>query len=169
MSVDLIENKVAASGLITIDLADFSPKFPIVEIDIKPWLFRELILQEKAFREHVKTHDWSVYQDKIVAFTCSSDAIIPVWAYMLLGVSVQPFAKRFFFGSSQHVIDILFCEAISKIDFEAYRDARVILKGCGETPISENAYVTFTAGLLPVVKSIMYGEACSNVPVFKRK
>lgn len=169
MSLDLIENKVAASGLITIDLADYSPKFPLVEIDIKPWLFRELILQEKSFREQVKAHDWSVYQDKIVVFTCKSDAIIPVWAYMLLGVSVQPFANRFFFGTIQSAEDILFSEAISNVDFEVYKDARVILKGCGEKHIPENAYVAFTAGLLPVAKSIMYGEACSNVPVFKRK
>ncbi|MCE2740677.1 MAG: DUF2480 family protein [Sphingobacteriales bacterium] len=169
MSEDLIENKVAASGLITIDLADFSAQVPIVELDIKPWLFRELILQEKSFREQVKAFDWSVFQDKIVAFTCSTDAIIPVWAYMLLGVSVQPYATRFFFGSTQIVEDILFTEAIARVDFEIYRDARVILKGCGDIRIPENAYVAFTAGLLPVVKSIMYGEACSNVPVFKRK
>ena len=169
MSDERIENKVAASGLITIDLAQYGPDLPLVAVDIKPWLFKELILQEKSFREFVKLHDWSAYQDKLVAFYCSSDAIIPVWAYMLLGVSVQPFAKRFFFGSLQQVEDILFAESIAKVDFETYRDARVILKGCGETRIPENAYVAFTAGLLPVAKSIMYGEACSNVPVFKRK
>ncbi|MCG9879470.1 MAG: DUF2480 family protein [Bacteroidia bacterium] len=169
MSLDIIENKVAASGLITIDPASFAPEFPVVEFDIKPWLFRELILQEKSFREYVKSFDWSVFEGKVVAFTCSADAIIPVWAYMLLGVSVQPFAKRFFFGTKAHVEELLFAEAISKVDFDSYKDVRVILKGCGEIPVPENVYLMLSAGLLPVAKSLMYGEACSNVPVFKRK
>jgi len=169
MSAELIENKVATSGLITLNLENFLPTAPLEVVDIKPWLFRELILQEKSFREHVKAYDWTNYKDKIVVFTCSADAIVPVWAYMLLGVSVQPNAKRFFFGSIQIAEEILCCEAINGIDFSQYKDARVIVKGCGEKPIPTQAYVAITAGLLPVAKSIMYGEACSNVPVFKRK
>lgn len=169
MSVDLIENKVANSGLITLNLEDFLPTTSLLAFDIKPWLFKALILQEKPFREHVKAFDWSVYKDKIVVFTCSADAIIPVWAYMLLGVSVQPFAKRFFFGSTQIAEEILCCEAINAVDFLQYKDARVIVKGCGDKPIPNQAYVAIMGKLLPFAKSIMYGEACSNVPVFKRK
>lgn len=169
MSVELIENKVANSGLITLNLEDFLPSTPLVEWDIKPWLFRELILQEKLFREQVKAFDWSVFTDKIVVFTCSADAIIPVWAYMLLGVSVQPFAKRFFFGSTQIAEEILCCEAINEVDFSQYKDMRIMVKGCGDKPIPTQAYVAIMGKLLPFAKSIMYGEACSNVPVFKRK
>jgi hypothetical protein len=169
MSVDLIENKVVNSGLITLNLEDFLPTTPLIELDIKPWLFKELILQEKPFREHIKAFDWSVYKDKIVVFTCSADAIVPVWAYMLLGVAVHPFAKRFFFGSNQIAEEILCFEAINEVDFSQYKDVRMIVKGCGEKPIPTQAYVAIMSKLLPFAKSVMYGEACSNVPVFKRK
>jgi hypothetical protein len=159
MSVDILENKVASSGLITLNLEDFADNTPKIELDIKPWLFREMILREKDFREFVKAHDWSQYQDQIV----------PTWAYMLLSVSVQPYAKRYFFGSTQMADELLFHEALHATDFSVYQDVRVIVKGCGERPIPVNAYVEITAALLPFAKSIMYGEACSNVPVFKRK
>jgi len=166
---ELIENRVANSGLITLDLADYFEKTELVSFDIKPWLFREIILREKDFREQVKNYDWSEFTDKIVCFTCSVDAIIPTWAYMLLGVSVQPFAKKYFFGSTQQIHELLYHEAISKIDFAQYQDARVIIKGCGDIPVPVNAYVEITAGLQPFAKSIMYGEACSNVPVYKKR
>jgi hypothetical protein len=169
MSLDLIENKVASSGLITLNLEDFADNTPKVDLDIKPWLFREMILREKDFKEFVKAHDWAQYQDQIVCFVCSADAIVPTWAYMLLSVSVQPYAKRYFFGSTQMADELLFHEALKATDFSVYQDVRVIVKGCGERPIPVNAYVEITAALLPFAKSIMYGEACSNVPVFKRK
>lgn len=166
---DEIINRVADSGLITLNLEDFADPTPKVELDIKPWLFREMILKEKEYREFVKQHDWSAYAGKIVCFTCSADAIIPTWAYMLLAVSVQPFAKRYFFASLAQAEELLFHEALLKVDFSKYRDARVIVKGCGDIPVPVNAYVEITAGLQPFAKSILYGEACSNVPVFKRK
>jgi len=150
-------------------LEDYSPSFERVELDIKPWLFREMILKEKDFREFVKLHDWAQYKDKIVGFVCSADAIVPTWAYMLLSVSVQPFAAKYFFGSIQEIDAILFHEAIAKIDFAQFQDKRVIVKGCGDIPLPVNAFVEITAGLQPYAKSIMYGEACSNVPIYKQK
>lgn len=167
--VELIENKVAASGLLTLNLEELFDPTERVTLDIKPWLFRELILKEKEFREHVKFHNWNQYQNKFVVFECSTDAIVPTWAYMLLSVAIQPFAKRYFFGSTENLNVILFQEAIEKIDVGIYQDARVIVKGCSDIPVPVNAYVSITAKLLPVVKSIMYGEACSNVPIFKKK
>lgn len=169
MSTEPIENKIANAGLITLNLEDYFVTADRVLFDIKPWLFRELILKEKDFKEFVKAHDWLQYSGKIVSFFCSADAIVPVWAYMLLGVAVQPFAKRYFFGSNQETESILFQEALAKIDFTAYQDQRIIVKGCGEIPIPTSAYLEITAKLLPYAKSIMYGEACSNVPIFKRK
>lgn len=169
MSIEIIENKVANSGLITLDLEDYYEAGQRVELDIKPWLFREMILKEADFRASVKAHNWEQHQGKIVCFVCSADAIVPTWAYMLLAVSVQAYAKKYFFGSIQSADEMLFHEALNKIDFSQYQDVRVIVKGCGQTPIPVNAYVEITAKLLPYAKSIMYGEACSNVPVFKRK
>ncbi len=167
--VELIENKVAASGLLTLNLEELFDPTERVKLDIKPWLFRELILKEKEFREHVKLHNWNLYQNKFVVFECSTDAIVPTWAYMLLSVAIQPFAKRYFFGSTETFNVILFQEAIDKIDVSIYQDARVIVKGCSDIPVPVNAYVSITAKLLPVAKSIMYGEACSNVPIYKKK
>lgn len=164
-----IENKVANSGLLTINLEELYDTAERVVLDIEPWLFRGLILKEKEFREYVKLHNWAMYKDKIVIFTCSVDAIVPTWAYMLLSVSVQNVAKRYFFGSIEHANMLLFHEAISKIDLDAYTEARVIVKGCSNIPVPVSAYVEITAKLLPLAKSIMYGEACSNVPIFKKK
>lgn len=164
-----IENKVANSGLITLNLEELYDKAERVVLDIEPWLFRGLILKEKEFREQVKLHDWSNYKDKIVVFTCSADAIVPTWAYMLLSVSVQSIAKRYFFGTLEQANMLLFHEAIAKIDIDAYHDARVIVKGCSDIPVPVSAYVEITAKLLPYAKSIMYGEACSNVPIYKKK
>lgn len=167
--IELIENKVANSGLITLNLEELFNPIESVVLDIEPWLFRGLILKEKEFRDHVKSHDWLQYQDKFVLFECSSDAIVPTWAYMLLSIAVHPFAKRYFFGSAQDLNVLLYQEAIDKIDSSQYQDARVIVKGCSDIPVPVNAYVAITAKLLPVAKSIMYGEACSNVPIYKKK
>ncbi|MCU0421279.1 MAG: DUF2480 family protein [Bacteroidia bacterium] len=165
----IIENKVANSGLVTINLELFYDTTERVLLDIKPWLFMEMILKEKDFREHLKQHDWSQYQNKLVAVYCSADAIVPTWAYMLVAVQLQSVAKRYVFGDLQKLEQLLFQEAISSINLDEYKDARVIIKGCSDVPVPVYAFVEITNKLLPVAKSIMYGEACSNVPVFKRK
>lgn len=165
----IIENKVANSGLVTINLQLFYDTTERVLLDIKPWLFMEMILKEKDFREHLKQHDWSQYQNKLVAVYCSADAIVPTWAYMLVAVQLQSVAKRYVFGDLQKLEQLLFQEAISSINLDEYKDARVIIKGCSDVPVPVYAFVEITNKLLPVAKSIMYGEACSNVPVFKRK
>ena len=167
--IEPIENKVAESGLITLNLEDYYPPGKRVLFDIKDWLFREQILKEKDFREYVKNHDWSQYVGQNIAFTCSTDAIIPTWAYMLLTIAIEPFASRVVFGNLDTLETVLFNDALAKINAEQFKDLRVIVKGCGDTPIAINAYVEITHKLLPFAKSIMYGEACSNVPLWKKK
>jgi len=165
---ELFNNKVAESGLLTIDLASLLPSNEIILFDIKPYLFKELILKEKEFRASLLSIDWSIYQDKIVGIVCSTDAIIPMWANMLIVSSLHPFAKAVYFGDENKVREQLLQESISKINTELYIDQRVVVKGCGETPIGESAYIAITQKLRPIVKSIMYGEPCSTVPVYKR-
>ena len=166
---ELFNNKVAESGLLTIDLASLLPSNEIILFDIKPYLFKELILKEKEFRASLLNIDWSIYQDKIVGIVCSTDAIIPMWANMLIVSSLHPFAKAVYFGDENKVREQLLQESISKINTEQYIDQRVVVKGCGETPIGESAYIAITQKLRPLVKSIMYGEPCSTVPVYKKK
>lgn len=164
-----IINKVAQSGLLTVDLANYAPTTEIIVYDIKDNLFHGLILKEKDFRDFVKEHDWSLYTDKHIAITCSTDAIVPTWAYMILANKMSPFAKSIHFGTAADVSKELFLEAISEIDYTQYKDQRVVVKGCGDIYIPENAFVAFTNKLTAVAKSIMYGEPCSTVPVYKRK
>jgi hypothetical protein len=164
---DEIINKVANSGLITIDLEEFYPKGERVLFDIKPLLFHELILKEKDFREFIKQHDWTQYQDKFVAITCSTDAIIPTWAFMLVSIALEPFAKKIVFGNLETLEAIVFNEALLAIVYEDYKDKRVVIKGCSNLPVSTNAYVELVKGLRPFAKSIMYGEPCSTVPLYK--
>lgn len=164
-----IVNKVAQSGLITIDLADYAPKDDIVIYDIKDNLFHGLILKEKDFRAFIKEHDWTQYQNKHVGIICSTDAIVPTWAYMLLANKLEPYTLSVHFGDKGTVLDLLFNEALTNIDFNMYQDQRVVVKGCGDIYVPESAFIKFTLGLSKVVKSIMYGEPCSTVPVFKRK
>lgn len=166
---ELFNNKVAESGLLTIDLASLLPSNEIILFDIKPYLFKELILKEKEFRASLLNIDWSIYQDKIVGIVCSTDAIIPMWANMLIVSSLHPYAKAVYFGDENKVREQLLQESISKINTELYIDQRVVVKGCGETPIGESAYIAITQKLRPIVKSIMYGEPCSTVPVYKKK
>jgi len=166
---DIIVNKVAQSGLKTIDLEDFYPKEEVVEFDLKNYLFMELILKEKEYREALKNIDWSIYQNKNVAITCSADAIIPLWAYMLAVTYLQPYAADVIFGNKKEAFNILFLKNLDKINTKEYEDARIIVKGCGDKKIPETAYVEIAKVLRPVAKSIMYGEACSTVPIFKRK
>jgi len=166
---ELFNNKVAESGLLTIDLASLLPSNEIILFDIKPYLFKELILKEKEFRASLLDIDWSIYQDKIVGIVCSTDAIIPMWANMLIVSSLHPYAKAVYFGDENKVREQLLQDSISKINTEQYIDQRVVVKGCGETPIGESAYIAITQKLRPLVKSIMYGEPCSTVPVYKKK
>jgi len=164
-----IINKVEQSGLIEINLEDFYPRGERILLDIKEQLFQGLILKEKDFREFVKNEDWSKYKDKFVAIICSADAIVPTWAYMLLSASIQPFAKNIVFGDLKTLETMLFTQVLSKINLEDFRDKRTVIKGCGNLPVPESAYVELTRLLTPVAKSIMYGEACSTVPVMKKK
>ncbi len=164
-----IVNKVAASALTSLDLEEYYPKGDWMVFDMKPHLFMELILKEKDFRTALQNLDWSVYQDKYVAVTCTTDAIIPVWAYMLVASYLQPFAKDVFFGNEKEALKQAFLDKIHTIDITQFNDQRVVVKGCGETPIGDFAYLEITKMLRPVVKSIMYGEPCSTVPIFKKK
>ena len=166
---ETIINKVAQSGLITVDLASFAPKGERVIYDIKDNLFQGLILREKDFREFVKNHDWQQYEGKYVGITCSADAIVPTWAYMLLANRLEPYAAEVIFGDAEALEGTLYARALDKTDMEKYRGQRVVVKGCGDIPVPESAFVTFTTKLSKVAKSIMYGEPCSTVPVFKRK
>jgi len=163
-----IINKVAQSGLITIDLEEFYLAGERVVFDIKDLLFQGLILREKDFREYLKNEDWTKYKDKYVALVCSADAIVPTWAYMLLATQLEPYAKRVVFGDPETLETVLYNEILSKIDAEQYRDARIVIKGCGNLPVPKAAYVQITAILRPVAKSIMYGEPCSTVPLYKK-
>lgn len=167
--LDPIINKVAESGLISIDLAQFFPPTDIVVFDIKPYLFMELILKEKDFRTSLNSIDWSIYQDKIVGIFCSADAIIPMWANMLIVANLTPFARAIYFGDENKTRELVLLQAINNIDNSIYEDQRIVVKGCGDTPIGESAYIAITQKLRPVVKSIMYGEPCSTVPVYKKK
>jgi len=164
-----IVNKVASSGLITLDLESFYPKEEIVVFDLKPHLFMELILKEKEFREALQQHSWEQYQDKVVAVTCTADAIIPMWAYMLVASYLQPVARRIVYGDEKAAVQQLFLENIAAIPDEQFTDQRVVVKGCGDLPVGEFAYMAITTKLRPVAKSIMYGEPCSTVPIFKKK
>lgn len=161
-------NKVAESGLISIDLEQWYPKGETAIFDLKEYLFMGMILKEKDFREALKATDWTIYQDKSVAITCSADAIIPVWAYMLVAANLQPYAKDIVMGDEKELHKTLFLKNLAAIDINEYTDKRVVIKGCGETPIAEYVYMEITKLLRPVVKSIMYGEPCSTVPVYKK-
>ena len=161
-------NKVSESGIITLDLEDFYPKEETAVFDMKDHLFMGLILKEKDFRETLKNLDLTPYKDKNIALTCSADAVIPVWAYMLVASYLQPVAKEIVFGDADFLHKTLFLKNIAQINSEEYKDQRVVIKGCGELPISETAYVAITNRLRPVAKSIMYGEPCSTVPVYKK-
>jgi Protein of unknown function (DUF2480) len=162
-------NKVAESGLITIDLETWYPKGETAVFDMKDHLFMGLILKEKDFREALKNLDWSVYQNKNVALTCSADAIIPVWAWMLVVTYLQPVASEIVMGDEKELHKQLFLKNLSAINVNDYADKRVVIKGCGETPIGDFVYMEITKLLRPAVKSIMYGEPCSTVPVYKKK
>lgn len=162
-------NKVATSGLMTLNLEEYFHQGERVVYDIKDNLFHGLMLREKDFREFIKTHDWSAYTDKNIAIICSADAIVPTWAYMLLANKMKPFANEVVFGSLETLEATLFVRALAKIDLNSFANERVVIKGCADIEVPVAAYVEITNLLTPVVKSIMYGEPCSTVPIYKRK
>jgi Protein of unknown function (DUF2480) len=166
---DIIVNKVAESGLITFDLEEFYPKGHIAVFDLKDYLFMGLILKEKDYRAALLATDWTKYQDKYVAITCTADAIIPMWANMLAASYLQPVAKDVVFGNEQQLITNVLTKNLAVVKGEEYTDKRVVVKGCGDIAIPETAYVDITNKLRPFAKSIMYGEPCSTVPIYKKR
>ena len=167
--METIVNKVAESGIITLDLAEFILPGEAIEIfDLKPFLFREMILREKDYRASLQGVNWEQYKNKHVAVLCSVDAIIPVWAYMLAASYIQQHGLSVHFGSAEDLKKHILLQRIEKLDINEYADKRVVIKGCGETPIPDAAYLAITAHLRPVVKSLMYGEPCSTVPIYKK-
>ncbi|MBQ0147426.1 MAG: DUF2480 family protein [Flavobacteriaceae bacterium] len=166
---DEILNKVANSGLITLDLEDYYPTGNRVIFDLKDWLYEELILKEKDFRQNLKDHDWSQYQGSYVAMTCTADAIVPSWAYLLVATYLQPVAKKVIHGSLKDLDQIIYTEVINNLNLEEYVDGKVIVKGCSQKPVPDSAYILLIEKLQPVVNSLMFGEACSTVPLYKKK
>lgn len=162
-------NKVAESGLITFDLEEYYPKGEIKIFDLKDFLFMGLMLKEKDYRAALQSTDWEVYKDKYVAILCSADAIIPMWANMLAASYLQPITKDVVFGDEKKLVETILIKKISEVKGEEYTDKRVVVKGCGDVAIPESAYVEITNKLRPFVKSIMYGEPCSTVPIYKKK
>ncbi len=164
-----IVNKVAQSGLITLDPEELILPGDRILFDLKSWLFEELLLKEKDFRDKVQKHDWTQYKDKFVAITCSSEAIIPMWAFMLIAASLKPYASVVVYGDLQRLEEELLQRKISSLDPEQFRDQRVVIKGCSTEKLNAASYILLTSFLTPLVKSIMFGEPCSTVPVFKKK
>ena len=164
-----IVNRVAQSSLVTLDLEEYYPEGERILLDISPWLFEGFILKEKEFRNQVIEHDWSAYKDSYVAITCLTDAIIPGWAFMLITSKLQPFAKQIVQGDLTDLETLLFSEIIDQLDISQFKDKPVIIKGCTNKPVPPNAYIWATKKIQTVAKSVMYGEACSSVPLYKRK
>ena len=163
-----IKNRVSESKLITFDLEDFYPDGKRVLFDIKDWLLEGLVLREKDFREYVKNYNWSQHQNQYVALTCSTDAIVPAWAYMLLVVNLEPFVEKAVIGTLDDLETSIYQDIINKIDVDSFKNKPIIIKGCANKPVPVNAYTMLIKKLKPVAKSLMYGEACSSVPLFKR-
>lgn len=167
--MDEIRNKVKESGIIQLDLADFKPKTPVVSIDLADQLLEGILLREKPFREWISTNDWTLYNDKIVAISCSADALIPTWAYMLVASKLIGVARYVSVGTEESVVKECIAASIASLDVASFRDQRIIIKGCSDIPAPELAMVTLMNKLQPVVKSILFGEPCSAVPVYKKR
>ncbi len=163
-----ILNKVVSSSVITFDLEDLYPKGERVTYDLKNNLFQELILKEKDFREFVKNYDWSQYKDKFVNIICSVDAIVPMWAFMVVVLNIQPFAKKVIIGTNQELESELYKDIFNSFDWQQFEDAKVVIKGCSKIQIPNYVYGEVTRRLAPIAKLIMFGEACSSVPVYKK-
>jgi hypothetical protein len=166
---DVIENKIANSGLITLDLVDFVKGVRFTEFDLKPFLWQEIALKEKDYREALKEQEWSSFEGQVIGVSCTSDAILPQWAYILPTVYLSEVCKAVYVGNTNEVIEQYVLEQIIKLDVSEYQNERVIVKGCGKPWVSDKLFVAFTQKLQPVVKSLMYGEACSTVPIYKRR
>ncbi|MCK8480287.1 DUF2480 family protein [Psychroserpens algicola] len=164
-----IINRVALSKLMVVDLEDYYPEGERVVFDIKDWLYEGLVLREKEFRQSVKDYDWSKHQNQFIALTCSTDAIIPAWAYMLLSIELQAYAKKVCVGDLETLETSIYQDIINNLDVQPYLNKPLIIKGCAHKPVPANAYILLSAKLKSVAKSIMYGEACSSVPLFKKK
>lgn len=164
-----IINRVANSKLIVVDLEDYYPPGKRIVFDIKDWLFEGFVLREKDFRQQVSLHDWTQYKGTYVALTCSSDAIIPAWAYMLLAMHLESYSKKTVIGNLEQLETSLYQTIIENLDVTSFKGQPIIIKGCSNKPVPSNAYILLSQKLKPIVKSIMYGEACSSVPLFKRK
>ena len=164
-----IVNRVSQSKLMTFDLEDYYPEGTRVVLDIKDWLYEGFILKEKEFRSSVEEYDWVQYQDTYVAIQCSTDAIIPGWAYMLISSKLQPYAKKMIVGSLEQLETSIYQPILEKIDLSDFKDKPVIIKGCSNKPVPANAYIWITTKMQVIAKSVMYGEACSSVPLFKKK
>ncbi len=164
---DEIINRVANSKLVTLDLEDYYPKGKRVLFDIKDWLYEGFVLREKDFRKHVAEFDWSQYQDNYVALICSTDAIIPGWAFMLISIELEPYAKHIVIGDLETLETSIYQDIITNLDISTYKNSPIIIKGCSKKPVPQNAYIMLANKLKPVAKSIMYGEACSSVPLYK--
>ena len=164
-----IVNRIAESALITFDLEDLYQIGERKSIDLSQWLYEGLILKEKEYRAHLNAHEWSSYQDQFISLHCSTEAILPAWAFLLLTTYLQPFARKVVIGSIQDLEVQLFSEEIQLLDVTPFKDKPVIIKGCSDKTVPQDAYVKLIAKLQPVVKSLFFGEACSSVPLYKRK
>ena len=165
---NILVNRVANSGLITLNLESYFPEGDMVVFDIKDYLFQGLILKEKEFRKALKEYDWKQYQGKILLVLCSTDAIIPVWAYMLISAYARPYTSDVYAGSREDYLKAFYYKVIKDMDMAEYKGKRVVIKGCSKRPVPASAYLQLTEALQPVVQSLMYGEPCSTVPIFKR-
>lgn len=168
MDENEIINRVANSTLVTLNLEDLYPTGEVAEIDLKDLLFQGQILREKDLRNFIKTQDWSLYQNKNVAVFCSVEAVIPTWAYMLIGIALQPFAAKIVFGNRDALTSQLFKEVLDSMEWKKFKDAKVVIKGCSDVHVPESAYMEAAARLRPVAASILYGEPCSTVPLYKK-
>lgn len=162
-------NKVSKSSLETINLEQYYPQVDFHHFDLKDYLFRGLILREKDFRAAVKTYDWSQHHGKVLLVYNSAEAIIPMWAYMLIGVAASEYAKEIFHGNESDYIKVYYQNYLAQLDITPYKDGKIILKGCGKQPVPPAAYMELARKLTPIVSSIMFGEPCSTVPIYKRK
>tara|TARA_R110002072_G_scaffold85225_1_gene192971 strand:- start:53232 stop:53744 length:513 start_codon:yes stop_codon:yes gene_type:complete len=164
-----IINRVANSKLVTFDLETLYPEGKRVQFDISPWLLEGIVLKENEFRKHVEQHDWSSYKDCYVALHCTTDAIVPGWAYILLSVQLAPHAKKVIVGDLETLESIIFAEIITDLNVDEFKNKPVIIKGCAHKPIPASAFTLLAKKIQPIARSIMYGEACSSVPLYKRK
>lgn len=169
MTTNEIKNRVADSGIVNVDLSDYAPKENILELDLKQFLFDGLVLKEKEFRVALKEFDFNKYDGKVVAVFCGANVIVPMWAYMLITTYLNNANAKIYFGNKNKVTQAIIKENIDSINVDDYKEKRVIVNGCSNIKLSEGLYIAITKKLQKNVKSLMFGEACSAVPIFKNK